>query len=79
MAVFREIRVVLLGQYDEIRLGAEEPGVVEASTVSLGGRKGGKTGLAGWRGERLPDSLRGTSREVLLRVRVLPDELDCRE
>lgn len=76
LAVFLEIRVVLLGQYEETRLGAEEPGVVELSTVSLGGWSGGATGSANWGGERLLELCRGTSLGVLLKVRLLPDELE---
>lgn len=78
-AVFLEIRVVRLGQYDETRLGAMDPGVVEPSALSVRGGSGGRTGSANRGGERLLGFRRVTNLVVLLRVRLLPDELEGRD
>lgn len=90
-AVFLETRVSLLGQYEaRTPCATEELGVEGASRFSLRGRSGGSAGSAIrgvelWRSRdaslwvRLLDALRGSSLAVLLRVRVLPDELEGRE
>lgn len=91
LAVFFETRVVLLGQYEErTPCATEEPGVEGSSKFSLRGRSGGSASSAArgvelWRSwdaslcVRLLETLRGSSLGVLLRVRVLPDELEGRE
>jgi len=83
LAVFFDIRVVLLGQYEESRSGGDDLWVSELSRRSFRGWSGGRTGSA-YRGgevcelgeEQLVGLCRVTSLGVRLSVRVLSDELE---
>ena len=73
------MRTVRLGQYkDSLAICLEDLVVLEPVKLSLGGKdlgaagRSGKSGLEG----RLLVRRRGWSRRVLLRVWVLPDELE---